>query len=469
MNEIGPANEDVKWIEQSLAGDAESFGRLVSKYQNRLYNSMVHYLRDETEAEDVVQEVFIGVLRDLLLRATESEQRFLVHLLFGELRQGANEGVMIEAIGTAADVSVNSVRRAAMLSGDLADVARRAFEGPPALASLDIRLFRPIQPMLASSLESAADAWPRLERAAAEFKMDGARIQVHKGGPEVRVYSRKLRDVTASVPEVVEAIAALPADELVLDGETLALAEGERPEPFQVTMRRFGRTLDVAEMRRALPLSSFFFDCMLIDGRSLIDEPTENRFEALEATLPPELRIPRIVCSSPADVDLMLARARGSGHEGVMVKDLAASYAAGRRGKAWQKLKPAHTLDLVVLAAEWGHGRRTGRLSNLHLGARDEQSGGFVMLGKTFKGLTDELLEWQTRALQEIEVSRDRHTVFVEPRLVVEIAFNEVQHSRRYPGGVALRFARVRAYRPEKDPRDADTLTTVRSFLVGEP
>lgn len=404
-----------------------------------------------------------SILGRLLARGTPSEQRFLVQLLFGELRQGANEGVMIDAVARASGVGSSAVRRAAMLSGDLPEVAARALAGgAPALADFDVRLFRPVQPMLASSAESPEDAFERLDRAAVEYKLDGARVQVHKSGSDVRVFSRHLRDVTRSVPELVEAVASLPARELVLDGETLVLAPGGRPEPFQTTMRRFGRKLDVTELQDTLPLTSFFFDCIRIEGQSLIDAGAEERHRALLGAVPEALRIPRTLADSVEGVATVLARARAAGHEGVVVKDLSAPYAAGSRGRAWRKLKTSHTLDLVVLAAEWGHGRRRGWLSNLHLGARDETEGGFAMLGKTFKGLTDEMLMWQTERLQELEVARDRHTVYVEPRLVVEVSFNDVQASPRYPAGLALRFARVKAYRPDKDPAQADTVDTVR-------
>jgi DNA ligase-1 len=410
------------------------------------------------------------LLSHLLGRCTEREQGFVIALLFGELRQGANEGVIAEAIAEAAGVPSAAVRRSAMLSGDLSEVAEAAFSGgEAALATFGLRLFRPVQPMLASSADSPDAAMARLDEAAVEFKLDGARIQVHKAGGDVRVFSRRLRDVTPSVPELVEAVAALPMEELVLDGETLALRADGRPHPFQVSMRRFGRKLDVSALRTELPLSSFFFDCLYADGDTLIDQPGAYRMEVLEGVLPPGLLVRRELARGPGDVEALLAIARGSGHEGVMVKDLTASYAAGRRGKSWIKLKPAHTLDLVVLAAEWGHGRRKGWLSNLHLGARDPVTGGFVMLGKTFKGLTDELLTWQTEALQRIEVARDRHTVYVEPRLVVEIAFNEIQESPRYPGGLALRFARVKAYRPERSPEDSDTIDTVRAIHAAGP
>jgi DNA ligase-1 len=456
---VGPA-----MLRDSHPGEAATVSTLVLRDLDRAFADVA------STAGSASVESRKRLLRDLLARGMPEEQRFVTALLFGELRQGANEGIMVEAIAKAAEVPAAAVRRSAMLSGDLSEVAGAAFSGGEAeLAGFGLRLFRPVQPMLASPASSPEDAMARLDEAAVELKLDGARVQVHKAGADVRVFSRRLRDVTPSVPELVEAVATLPIDELVLDGETLALKPDGRPHPFQATMRRFGRKLDVSALRAELPLSSFFFDCLYADGDTLIDHPTGRRLEVLESAVPPGLLVRRELARGPADVSALLAIARGSGHEGVMVKDLAASYAAGRRGKSWLKLKPAHTLDLVVLAAEWGHGRRKGWLSNLHLGARDPVGGGFVMLGKTFKGLTDELLAWQTDALQRIEVARDRYTVYVEPRLVVEIAFNEIQESPRYPGGLALRFARVRAYRPEKSAEDADTIDTVRAIHAAGP
>ncbi len=405
-----------------------------------------------------------GLLHDLLAKSTRDEQGFLVRLVHGELRQGAQEGVMVDAVASAASAPSRAVRRALMLAGDLGEVATSALEGgEEALARFGLRLHRPIKPMLAQSADSPSAALERAGTAAFEYKLDGARVQVHKAGGTVCVFSRRLNDVTSAVPEVVELVSALPASELVLDGEVIALDADRRPLPFQTTMRRFGRKLDVSAMRASIPLDAFFFDCLYIDGDSLLDRPTVERFDAMGHALPDEIVVPRLVTDSSAEADAFLHAARAAGHEGVMAKALDIGYEAGRRGRGWMKVKPVHTLDLVVLAAEWGHGRRRGWLSNLHLGARDPE-GGFVMLGKTFKGLTDQLLEWQTGALQEIEVARDRNTVFVEPRLVVEIAFNDVQASTRYAGGLALRFARVKGYRPDKHVDDADTIDTVRAI-----
>ncbi len=407
----------------------------------------------------------LRLLRDLLGRATEQEQTFLVRLMMGELRQGALEGLMLDAVARAAELPRDEVRRALMLEGELPRVARIAFcEGRAGLARLDIVLFRPLKPMLASPAEDVDEVLERLGEAAFEHKLDGARVQGHKSGSDVRVYTRRLHDVTAAVPEIVEALGALPTRELVLDGETLALRPDGRPHPFPTTLRRFGRKLDVDRVRAELPLRVFFFDCLRCDGESLVDRPGRERAAALAAAVPAELRVARRVCAEPEGASAFLEASLAAGHEGLVAKSLDAPYAAGSRGRDWLKLKAAHTLDLVVLAAEWGHGRRQGWLSNLHLGARDPASGRYVMLGKTFKGLTDEMLAWQTRRLQELAVDRDAYQVTVEPRLVVEVAFAEVQTSPRYPAGLALRLARVRRYRPDKAPEQADTLDAVRAL-----
>ncbi len=406
------------------------------------------------------------LLHALLARATRDEQEFLVRLLSGELRQGALEGVMVEAVARAASVQAAEVRRAVMLAGALPPVAAAALHsGTVALAQFGLRLFQPLQPMLADTAEQVEDAIERLGTAAFDFKLDGARVQVHRAGDDVRVFTRRLNDVSASVPELVETVRALPAGEFILDGEGIALRPNGAPHAFQDTMRRFGRRLDVERARADLPLACFFFDCLYLDGETLVDKPGSERFRALEQALPPALRIPRIVTASAAEAAGFMDQARRAGHEGLIAKALDTTYEAGRRGQNWLKIKPANTLDLVVLAAEWGHGRRRGWLSNLHLGARDPVNGGFVMLGKTFKGMTDELLVWQTRTLQEIAIAHDDYTVYVRPELVVEVTFNEVQTSPRYPGGLALRFARIKGYREDKRSEDADTIETVRAIF----
>ena len=408
-------------------------------------------------------------LEALFARAGSDERDFLARLIVGELRQGALEGVMLDAIASAANLPAADVRRASMLAGGIPAVAKAALtEGAPALGRFAVRLMQPVQPMLASPAEDVAAALATLGTASLEWKVDGARVQVHKSSDEVRVFTRSLNDVTAAVPEIVEAMRRLPARELILDGETIALASGGAPLPFQVTMRRFGRKLDVARLRAELPLAVFFFDCLLLEGVDLLARPARERFEALARALPAELVIPRIVTGSVAEGEAFLAQALAAGHEGVMAKALEVPYEAGRRGAGWLKIKRAHTLDLVVLAAEWGSGRREGWLSNLHLGARDPQTGGFVMLGKTFKGLTDATLEWQTAELLAREISRDGHIVYVRPELVAEIAFNDLQASPHYPGGLALRFARLKRYRPDKTAADADTIDTVRAHYAAQ-
>jgi DNA ligase 1 len=405
------------------------------------------------------------LLRELFTRATAAEQDFLVRLLLGELRQGALEGLMVEAVARAAALPVGDVRRAVMMAGDLGVVAKAALaEGQAGLDRFRVQLFRPVKPMLAQPAEDVEGALATLGRAALEYKLDGARIQAHKAAGEVRVFSRRLNEVTGAVPEIVEAVRNLPVREAILDGEAIVLREGGRPQPFQITMRRFGRKLDVEAMRDALPLHSFFFDALALDGGNLIDLPAQERFAALEGAVPGPLRIPRTVTDRPEEAEAFVRQALAAGHEGVMAKALHAPYEAGARGRSWLKVKSATTLDLVVLAVEWGNGRRRGWLSNLHLGARDPAAGGFVMLGKTFKGMTDEMLAWQTEQLLAREIARDSYTVHVRPELVVEIAFNDLQASPHYPGGLALRFARVKAYRPDKRPEDADTIDTVRAI-----
>ncbi len=401
----------------------------------------------------------------LLSAATETEQAFIMQLLSGELRQGALVGVMTDAVARAADVPLAAVRRAAMLSGELVRPSLAAFEGgEAALAAFRITLFQPVQPMLASPADDVAAALDQLGMARLEWKLDGARIQVHREGERVRVYSRQLRDVTTAVPEVVEVARAWPCRDAIVDGEVIALHPDGRPRPFQQTMRRFGRRLDVDALRAELPLTPVFFDLLHRDGDMWIDRPQSERSRALQE-LVGDAVVPHLHTDSLEQARHFLQDALDRGHEGVMAKEPDAVYAAGSRGAAWLKLKPAWTLDLVVLAAEWGSGRRQGWLSNLHLGARDGD--GFVMLGKTFKGLSDDLLAWQTAELLSREISRQDHVVRVRPELVVEIAFNELQVSSRYPGGLALRFARVKGYRPDKSPAESDSLQTVQAIHSG--
>lgn len=411
------------------------------------------------------------LLGGLFARATAPEQAFLANLIVGEVRQGALEGVLLEAVARATNVDPARLRRAVMLAGDLGHVASTVMAqgeaGLDALSSYRLELFRPVQPMLADSADDVSEAMGTAGGGslAIEWKLDGARIQVHRDGDRVAIYTRNLNDVTARLPEVVEAVRRARARTLILDGEVIALAPDGRPLSFQDTMRRFGRKLDADALRAELPLTPFFFDVLLHDDDPLIDHPLRERMGRLDDALPDELRVPRLVTAHEDEARRFQADALDRGHEGVLVKSLGAPYMAGRRGSAWVKVKTARTLDLVVLAVEWGSGRRQGWLSNLHLGARDPSTGGFVMLGKTFKGMTDELLAWQTRELLARETRREGHVVHVRPELVVEIAFNEVQRSSQYPGGMALRFARVKGYRPDKRADEADTIETVRALL----
>jgi DNA ligase 1 len=395
------------------------------------------------------------LLTDLFGRATVAEQEFLRGLILKNLRQGALQGVMADAVAAALGVAPERVRRAAMLEGDLVLVASRALaEGPDALVGAALAVFTPVQPMLAKTAESAGAAVAGLGKAVVEQKLDGLRVQVHRDGDRVAVFSRNLRDITTEMPGVVTEARELPGSQFILDGEGLIVAPDGRPLSFQDTMARetTGSTL-----------SAYYFDILHRDGVDLIDEPLETRRVALEELVGPALRVASIVTGDPWAADSFFEETVDSGFEGVVVKDLNQPYEAGRRGSGWLKVKPTHTLDLVILAAEWGSGRRRGWLSNLHLGARDPD-GGFVMLGKTFKGLTDEMLEWQTHKFLEIETGRQGHVVHLRPEVVYEIAFDGVQRSTRYPGGVALRFARVKRHRDDKDAAEADTIETVRGY-----
>jgi DNA ligase-1 len=401
------------------------------------------------------------ILTSLFARATPAEADFLRRLLLGELRQGALEGLMADAIARAADVPGPVVRRAAMLSGDLRKTAALALTGGAgALDEIRLDVLRPIQPMLAASSEDVAQALTATGLASVEWKLDGARIQVHRVDDEVRVYTRNLNEVTDRMPEVVAAVRTFPARALVLDGEAIGLADDERPHRFQDTMSRFGRQ-QVDE--HGIPLTAFFFDCLHVDDADLLDESLATRIDVLTRVAGARV-IPSVRTDDAVVAQAFLDDALAAGHEGVMVKALDSLYEAGRRGGAWRKVKPVRTLDLVVLAVEWGSGRRRGWLSNLHLGARDPD-GGFVMVGKTFKGLTDALLTWQTERFLELKTAEEGHVVYVRPEQVVEIALDGVQASRRYPGGVALRFARVRRYRDDKSAEEADTIEAVRALL----
>lgn len=403
----------------------------------------------------------------LFAAATDTEQTFLLRLLGGELRQGALAGIMADAVAKAAGIPVGAVQRAAMLGGDLPGVAAAGMGGGAgALDAFALRVGRPVGPMLAQTATGVADA---LERHGGttifEAKLDGARVQIHRSGDEVTVYTRSLDDVTARLPEVVEATLALPVRDLIADGEAIALRPDNSPHRFQVTASRFGRSVDVTKARAVQPLSVFFFDILHRDGDDLLDAPTAERLAVLDALVPAAQRVDRLVTADAAEAARFLETTLAAGHEGVMAKAPQAPYQAGRRGAGWLKVKPVHTLDLVVLAVEWGSGRRRGKLSNIHLGARDPATGEFVMVGKTFKGMTDAMLDWQTARFSELAVGgTDGYVVRLRPEQVVEIALDGVQKSSRYPGGLALRFARVLRYRDDKSPSEADTIDAVRAL-----
>jgi DNA ligase-1 len=409
----------------------------------------------------------VHILTDLFSRAGDAERSFIVDVLLGNVRQGALGGVMEDAVARASGVPVDRIRRAAMFAGDLDPIAVAVLsDGERALAPFQLALFRPVRPMLAQPAESIAEALQRNDTTAFETKVDGARIQVHLAGDRVAIYSRQLNDVTTALPEVVSAIRELPIDAAIFDGEVIALDAAGVPLPFQATMRRFGRRLDVDALRSELPLSTVLFDVLHLDGVDLIDRADRDRRAALELVAP-HLVVSRVVTNDADQAQTFYDEVLARGHEGLMAKSLDAPYAAGARGAAWLKIKAAHTLDLVVLAVERGSGRRSKWLSNIHLGARDPASGEFVMLGKTFKGMTDEILEWQTRTFEALAIRRDDYAVYVRPEIVVEIAFNDVQQSPRYPGGFALRLARVVRYRPDKKASEADTIERVREIFGG--
>jgi DNA ligase-1 len=407
------------------------------------------------------------LVNGLFAAATESEQTFLRRLLSGELRQGALVGVMADAVAKAAEIAAPVVRRAAMLGGDLPAVAAAALTGDEtALEHFTLKVGQPVGPMLAQTATGVREALERLGGTAVfEAKLDGARVQIHRAGDAVSIYTRSLDDVTERLPEVVEATLALPVTDLIADAEAIALRPDGRPHRFQVTASRFGRSVDIAAARASQPLSVFVFDLLHLDGEDLLDRPASERVAALDAIVPKAHRVDRLITDDAEAAQRFLDITLDAGHEGVMAKSLAAPYEAGRRGAGWLKVKPVHTLDLVVLGVEWGSGRRTGKLSNIHLGARDPATGGFVMLGKTFKGMTDAMLEWQTtRFMQLADGPTDGYAVKLRPEQVVEIAFDGVQGSTRYPGGMALRFARVLRYRDDKSPAEADTIDTVRAI-----
>ncbi|MFF8943634.1 ATP-dependent DNA ligase [Streptomyces sp. NPDC014864] len=410
------------------------------------------------------------IVGELMGAATEDEQRFLRGLLTGEVRQGALDALAVEGLAQATGAPPADVRRAVMLAGSLQTVAQALLaDGPAALDRFRLTVGRPVLPMLAHSASSVAEAVGRLGACAVEEKLDGIRVQVHRDGDAVRIHTRTLDDITDRLPELTAAALELDGERFVLDGEVIAFGPDGRPRSFQETAGRVGSRVDVATAAAAVPLSPVFFDALSVGDRDLLDLPFDERHAELARLVPEPLRVRRTLVSGPDDVaeaERFLAATLERGHEGVVVKALDAPYSAGRRGASWLKVKPVHTLDLVVLAAEWGHGRRTGKLSNLHLGARTAD-GGFAMLGKTFKGMTDAMLAWQTERLRELTVDEHGWGVTVRPELVVEIAYDGLQRSTRYPAGVTLRFARVVRYREDKPADQADTVGTVLAAHPG--
>lgn len=419
-------------------------------------DSAIGEIQDSTGAGSTTRRK--EILGDLFGRATEPEANFLRRLFTGELRQGSLAGLMVDAIAKAAAAPGDVVRRALMLSGDLPGTATTAMtSGEPGLLEVGFEIFRPILPMLASTSTGVEEAVAGFGRSSVEWKLDGIRIQIHRRGDEVRIYTRGLNEITPALPGIVDAVRRLPVTQVVLDGEALWMNEAG-PAAFQET---------VSQIDAGAPpegIVTFLFDLLHLDGEDLLDTPLEERSARLQA-LAPHLKVPALITSDSEEAQKVLDEALAAGHEGVVVKDVESFYAAGRRGKAWRKVKPVLTYDLVVLGAEWGHGRRHGWLSNLHLGARDPETGQFVMVGKCFKGLTDDLLRWQTDALLELESERKGILVRVRPELVVEVALDGVQASTRYPGGVALRFARIKRYRPDKTAAEADTVDSLRKLL----
>jgi DNA ligase-1 len=406
-----------------------------------------------------------NILKGLLGRATSEEREIILKNLFREMRHGVSEGVMLEAIADSSETDISLVRRAHMLSGDLGAVAEVALSsGSKALERLGLDIFSPVKPMLGELAEALEGVFEEHEAGTAlEFKYDGARIQIHRRGNEVRVFTRRLTEVTSSLPEIAEIALDLPAKEFLLDGEVVAVDDKERPLPFQDLMRRFRRVRDVDDMRRQLPLKLYLFDIVFIDGRMLIDETYDVRWKVL-SELALDYLAERIVTSDQEEATEFLERALEAGHEGLMAKALNSTYRPGHRGKRWLKVKPAERLDLIIVAAEWGYGRREGWLSNYHLAVKNEKTGGFEMIGKTFKGLTDEHFQWMTERLLGLKTSEDRYTVYVRPEVVVEVAYNEIQKSPKYDSGFALRFARVKRIREDKSSEDIDTFSTLKEL-----
>jgi DNA ligase-1 len=406
------------------------------------------------------------LIRQLFSKTGIKERNFLIGILMGEIRQGALEGLVLEAVAKASSLPAKMLRQAHMFAGNIGEVAEAALEkGAAGLDRFGPKLFHPVSPMLANPAEGEQEALTRLGEASWEYKLDGARIQVHKASDQIKIFTRHLKDVTTRLPEIVALANNFPIEEAIFEGEAIALRDNGKPFPFQITMRRFGRIQEVERMQKEIPLSSYFFDLLYLDGQPLFNQPYRARIRFLTDRIPSNFMIPSIVTADEKIATAFFKKSLQAGHEGIMAKALESPYIAGQRGYHWLKIKPTRTLDLVILAAEWGHGRRKGWLSNLHLGARDPQSGRFVMLGKTFKGLTDEMLQWMTQKLLTLEKHRNTYTVYVKPELVVEIAYSDLQESTRYPGGMALRFARVKGLRKDKSPDEADTIQAVWSIF----
>jgi DNA ligase-1 len=462
--EFDPRTLEVGW--RTMKGVLEG-GRQTTLLSEPLTIGSVHRTLERiAEASgSSSRRVKSGLLEGLISRADPSEVEVLVRIVFGEMRIGVNEGMMLEGIAEAAGVDAGLVRRALMVTGDLGEVARTALEaGEDGLKGIRMMMFVPLKPMLASMSYDIGEVIREHGGVTAfEYKFDGARIQIHREGEQIRVFSRRLTDVTESLPDVVELIRReIASERVILEGEAVAIGEGGRPLPFQDLMRRFTRVHDIRAMAEKIPLRLHIFDVLYLDGRLLIDEPYEERWRLLEEVCPKSLLAERIVTGDEAEAEAFLRRAMEEGHEGLMAKRLDGRYTPGVRGKGWFKIKPAETLDLVVIAAEWGYGRRTGWLSNYHLAARTDDD--YAMLGKTFKGLTDDEFRWMTQRLQELKMSETKTTVYVKPEIVVEVAFNELQRSPHYKSGFALRFARIARIREDKRPEDADTLDRVREL-----
>ena len=463
----GETTQSKTGIGYSLIDSARTAAASVPSLELRDVDSAIDHIACSTGPGSVTTRT--RCLSKLFAAATEQEQSFLMRLLIGELRQGALAGLMIEAVARAANLPVTEVRRAAMVAGGVGAIATAALtQGASGLQQFRIELFQPLAPMLAQPADDISDALARIPNASIEWKLDGARVQIHKAGDTVRVFSRTGNDLTNAAIEIVEAVRTLNTETLILDGEAIALRSNGTPYAFQDTMRRFGRVLDIDRMRATMPLSVFFFDCLRVNSDDLISLPGSERLAAMSRIVPPSMITPRIVTSDLATAHAFYEDAVQRHHEGVMVKAIDAPYEPGGRSAFWLKVKRVHTLDLVVIAAEWGHGRRKGWLSNLHLAARDASTGDFVMLGKTFKGMTDAMLKWQTEELLARAIRRDDWSVHVRPELVVEVTFNDLQSSPRYPAGLALRFARVKGYRTDKTPDQADTIETVRAIYASQ-